>query len=127
MEQQECPIVAFNELVRGRYKLRILWEVRERGYRFGALRRALVAAHGGKAVSARMLSRELKKLQAVALVHRSEVNGSRAVEYSITPRGYALMPVMRSICDWHAAERRRTTNGSRRRVAEPQLPARRTA
>ena len=44
MEQEECPIVAFNELVRGRYKLRILWEVRDRSHRFGALRRALVDA-----------------------------------------------------------------------------------
>ncbi len=97
----ECPMVAFNHLVAGKHKIRILWEVRGRPVRFGDLRRALVRANGGREVTPRILSRELKDLSAHGLVRRIEHPGvPPRVEYQLTRLGKEFLPIMKAICRW---------------------------
>jgi DNA-binding HxlR family transcriptional regulator len=93
--------VRFRALVSGRYKLRILWELRSGAARYSAIQRALVDASGGARITPRVLSRDLKELGANGLVTRRQFpTVPPRVEYALTPEGRALLGVMRAICRW---------------------------
>jgi DNA-binding HxlR family transcriptional regulator len=96
-----CPIVRFNALAAGKYKLRILWELRAAPRRYSEIARALGDATGGRPITPRVLSRELRDLASAGLVDRKAypVVPPR-VEYRMTPAGRALLGVMRAICRW---------------------------
>jgi DNA-binding HxlR family transcriptional regulator len=76
--------------------IRILWEVRGDARRYVELQRALSAAMGGRAITPRVLSRELRQLVEAGLVTWKQypVIPPR-VEYRATAEGRALLPVMR--------------------------------
>ena len=96
-----CPITWFNMLLGGRHKLRILWELRRGPRRYSEIRRALTQATGGRTITPRVLSRELKELEAAGLIHREQFpEVPPRVEYSLTDDGRTVTPVMRSICRW---------------------------
>lgn len=96
-----CPIVWFNDLLGGRHKLRIVWELRHGARRYSEVQRALVVATGGRSITPRVLSRELKELEAAGLIRRKAFpEVPPRVEYSLTAEGKALVPVMNSICRW---------------------------
>ena len=100
-ERPPCPIVWFNDVTGGKYKLRILWEVRHGPRRYSEIRDALVIATDGRTITPRILSRELKELVARGLLAREQFpEVPPRVEYSITARGKLLVPVMESICAW---------------------------
>lgn len=96
-----CPIVRFNALIGGKYKLRILWELRGQARRYSEVQRALIDATGGRAITPRVLSRELRELAAARLIARRQypVVPPR-VEYSLLPAGKQLIGVLRAICRW---------------------------
>jgi DNA-binding HxlR family transcriptional regulator len=96
-----CPLIAFDEIVGGKYKLRILWELLRGPRRYGQLRRSIVIACQGKPVTPRILSRELKCLQACGLIDRIQypVVPPR-VEYRLTGPGRHLAPVIDQIIEW---------------------------
>jgi DNA-binding HxlR family transcriptional regulator len=98
-----CPIVRFNALVGGKYKLRILWELRDGPRRYSAIQQALGAAMGGRAITPRVLSRELRELCASGLTARKQypVIPPR-VEYRLSERGRAMLGVLNAICRWGA-------------------------
>ncbi len=98
-----CPIVRFNALVAGKYKLRILWELRDGPRRHGEIQRALGAAQGGGTITPRVLSRELRDLRTADLIARKQfpVIPPR-VEYRLTADGRAMLSVLRAICRWGA-------------------------
>lgn len=96
-----CPIVWFNDLVGGKHKLRILWELRKTARRYSEIRRSLVLATGGRSITPRVLSRELKELDAAGLIHREQFpEVPPRVEYSLTEMGQTLVPVMHAVCRW---------------------------
>jgi DNA-binding HxlR family transcriptional regulator len=96
-----CPVVRFNALVGGRYKLRILWELRRGARRYSEIGRALVDARGGQPITARVLSRELRELAATGLLSRKQFPTiPPRVEYTLTAEGRALLGVLRAICRW---------------------------
>lgn len=79
----------------GRWTPRILFLLKQRPYRHGHLRR-----HSG-AVSQRMLTRTLRKLEATGRIVR-RVTGAKAiaVEYSLTRLGKTLITPLRGMCRW---------------------------
>ena len=96
-----CPFVAFQQVVGGKYKLRILWEVSKGPRRYGELRRALAEATLGNMVTPRILSRELKELEARGLLHRKAYPVvPPKVEYRLSKNGKMLAPVMLEIIKW---------------------------
>ncbi len=99
-----CPLIAFDQMVGGKYKLRILYELIKGAKRYGVLRSSLVTASLGKPVTPRILSRELKELEKRGLVNRKQypVVPPR-VEYSLTERGQGLIPVIMQIGKWGMA------------------------
>jgi len=96
-----CPLIAFDEIVGGKYKLRTLWVLIEGPRRYGEIRRSLVVACLGKPVTPRILSRELKELQQRGLILRKQYEGlPPKVEYRLTELGTRLIPVIRQIIKW---------------------------
>lgn len=98
-----CPAIAFSKIVGGRYKLHILCVLHNGPQRFGQIGRSLIRGGLGKPITPRILSRELKDMTAMELLHRKEYPVvPKKVEYSIAPRGQALLPILSEIVRWGA-------------------------
>jgi DNA-binding HxlR family transcriptional regulator len=98
---QLCPAIGFGRIVGGKYKLRILWLLNKRSHRYGELRAALVRGSMGAEPTPRILSRELKELQARGLIARHQYDVvPPKVEYSLTDRGREIIPIIVAIIDW---------------------------
>ena len=97
VQKPNCPVEATLELIGGKYKALILWHLAESEMRFSELRRVV---HGA---TAKMLTQQLRELEAHALVHREvfPVVPPR-VEYSLTELGRSLLPILTAMRDWGA-------------------------
>ena len=96
-----CPLIAFDQIAGGKYKLRTLWVLSKGPRRYGEIRKSLVTACQGKPVTPRILSRELKELERRGLVHRKQYPVvPPKVEYRLTELGMRLAPVIRQIIKW---------------------------
>ena len=91
-----CGIDAGMDVVTGKWKSLILWELSTYGVRrFGELRRGLPG------VSEKMLVQHLREMEEDGLVHREiyrEV--PPRVEYSLTPDGISLNEALRALGAW---------------------------
>ena len=97
----KCPVVSFSELIRGKYKLRVIWQLKDEKHRFCELQRAICSAFNDEAVTPRVLSRELKDLVEKGIIHRKQFDVlPLKVEYSITAFGKSVIPILKSIIDW---------------------------
>ena len=96
------PESGFPEIIRAKHKLRILWDLQNGSSRFGEIRRRIsLGGADRKIVAARVLSRELKALVGLGLVHRKAYNEiPPRVEYRLTSVGRSLLPVIAKILDW---------------------------
>ncbi len=111
----ECPTEATLAVIGGRWKVPILWNLHDQMRRFGELSRLLPG------VSQKMLTQQLRELEADGLVHRKvfpEV--PPRVEYSLTPLGRSLEPVLRSLTEWgqRFLDVRRSAKGSKARAPQ---------
>ncbi len=100
-----CPIMTFQRMISGKYKVRILWDLKSGPLRYGEIRVGLrQGATNGAAITPRVLSRELKGLAQVGLIDRKDFRVSPPkVEYSLTPLGKSFIPVIANIRDWGAS------------------------
>src|SRR5712692_1772280 len=65
----ECPIDGFQQIMSGKYKLRILWDLQHGPRRYGEIKKGLLrGASGSQEIAPRVLSRELKALAALGLI-----------------------------------------------------------
>ncbi|NUS73027.1 MAG: helix-turn-helix transcriptional regulator [Corynebacteriales bacterium] len=94
-----CGIDAAMDVINGKWKTLILWELDARGTRrYAELRRAL----GG--VTEKMLTQHLREMEEDGLIHRevyAEVPPK--VEYSLTEEGTSLNKALGSLGDWGQA------------------------
>jgi DNA-binding HxlR family transcriptional regulator len=110
-----CPVTAFQKMISGKYKLRILWDLQDGPLRYGEIRSGLLrGANGSPPIAPRVLSRELKALAESGLVARKDYGVvPPKVEYRLTPTGRSFIPVIAEIRKWGA----RHLGGERLRVA----------
>ena len=90
-----CPVEAGLEQISGKWKGLVIYHLLGGTMRFSALSRALGT------VTQRSLTKHLRELEADGIVHREvypEVPPK--VEYSLTPKGQALGPVIEALADW---------------------------
>lgn len=93
-----CPVRTTLALIGGKYKVFILWALFEGTLRFNQIQKAVPQAN------AKMLSQQLKELERDGLIDRKAypVIPPR-VEYSLTPLGQSLRPVLACIYRWGTA------------------------
>src|SRR5262245_52176258 len=97
-----CPVAAFQRMINGKYKIRILWDLREGPLRYSAIRSGLLGgAQGTREIAPRVLSRELKALTETGLIHRKDYGVvPPKVEYRLTRKGQSFLPVITVIQQW---------------------------
>lgn len=91
----DCPMTAAMAAIGGKWKLTTLWWLNERPHQFAELRRKVFD------VSAKVMTEQLRELEADGLVSRQETGPVPApVIYSLTDYGRAVMPVVESLRRW---------------------------
>lgn len=90
-----CPIGTAIELLGGKWKLPVLYNLRDQTLRFSALKKALPG------VTQKMLTQQLREMEHDGLILRkvyAEV--PPRVEYTITPIAKKLGPILALMCGW---------------------------
>jgi DNA-binding HxlR family transcriptional regulator len=99
-----CPVAAFQKMISGKYKLRIVWDLQDGPKRYGEIRTGLLRGADGTAeITPRVLSRELKALTETGLIDRRDYGVvPPKVEYRLTRKGKSFVPVIAAIRNWGA-------------------------
>jgi DNA-binding HxlR family transcriptional regulator len=120
MEFSECPVAATLEVIGGKWKPLILFQLRDRPMRFSELRRMVPEA------TQKMLTQQLRDLERDGIIHRKVYAVvPPKVDYSLTDYGQTLKPLLALMCAWgskhrsRAAARRRRTKTPRPERAVP--------
>ncbi len=101
-KQFSCPVYGFQEMINGKYKLRIIWSLQEGPRRYGEIKKGLLRdIDSSQEIAPRVLSRELKTLAAYGLIKRTDYQVvPPKVEYSLTPLGQSLLPILTPMIEW---------------------------
>ena len=105
-ELPACPVATAVSLIGGKWKLLILRNLKTRPWRFNELQRDL------EGISQKVLTSKLREMEADGLVERhvfAEV--PPRVEYSLTPLGRTLKPVLDAMEQWGTAYKKRIAAG----------------
>ena len=95
ISQYRCTVAVTLEVIGGKWKSLILWHLSFKTLRFSQLQRRL------STVTQKMLTQQLRELEADGLVHRevfAEV--PPRVEYSLTELGRSVVPILKMMCQW---------------------------
>lgn len=95
-----CPILSVIKLIGGKWKLPVLYHLRDNTLRFSEIKKLLPR------VTQKMLTQQLRELEKDGLVTRfvyAEV--PPRVEYSITAIAKKLGPVLAAMCTWSSEYR----------------------
>ena len=97
-----CPVAAFQKMISGKYKLRIMWDLKDGPLRYSEIRSGLLRGMiGTREIAPRVLSRELKALGLSGLIARKDFGVvPPKVEYRLTRKGQSFIPVIAAIRDW---------------------------
>lgn len=94
-KESACPVLATLEVIGGKWKPAILWEMTNGTLRFGQLRRAVPG------ITQKMLTQQLRELERDGIIWRkvyAEV--PPRVEYGVTSYGQTLCPVLNAMAVW---------------------------
>jgi DNA-binding HxlR family transcriptional regulator len=89
-----CPVELALDQLGGKWKAVLLAHLKQGALRYSQLRRLVPK------LSDKILTQRLRELEASGLVARRRDPRSRQVEYSLSPRGRSLGPVLQSLYDW---------------------------
>lgn len=90
-----CGLDAAVDVIGGKWKPLILWELHPQPRRFGELRRAIPG------ISEKMLIQQLREMEADGIVHREVYREvPPKVEYSLTEFGASLNRALTPLSEW---------------------------
>lgn len=93
--QKECPIAIVQDVVAGKWKLLIIWRLKDGIKRFGELQRSLGD------IRQSTLTIQLRELERDGLVHRTVYKEvPPKVEYSLTDVGREFLKAMAKLGEW---------------------------
>src|SRR5215475_2168366 len=97
-----CPASRFQQMVSGKYKLRILWGLQDGWRRYSEIKKGLLTGSVESVeIAPRVLTRELKTLVAMGMVERRDHQGyPLKVEYRLTRKGRTFLPIIAIIHKW---------------------------
>jgi DNA-binding HxlR family transcriptional regulator len=91
------PVELTLHLIGGKWKMPILWRLRDRVWRYNELRRDLVK------VNHKMLTQQLRELERAGLITRTVFPVVPPhVEYALTPLGASVIPCIEVLRTWGA-------------------------
>ena len=96
-EQQQCTcgLVPALDVIGGKWKALILWEMHTQPRRFGELKRRV------SGISEKMLIQSLRALETDGVIHREVFHEiPPRVEYSVTEFGAMLNAALEPLCSW---------------------------
>jgi DNA-binding HxlR family transcriptional regulator len=104
-----CPVEITLALIGGRWKVLILRELLSGTKRFNQLHRALAG------VTHRTLTQQLRELEAHRVLRRKVYRQvPPKVEYSLTPLGESLKPILDAMHEWGEAYPQQALTGKKR-------------
>lgn len=91
----QCPVTITQNVIGGKWKLVIIWKLRNGSKRFNELQKALPDIRQG------YLTQQLRELESDGLVHREVYKEvPPKVKYSLTDIGIKFLGVMDKMCEW---------------------------
>ncbi len=92
---RKSPATITLNVIGGKWKVLVLYELFSGVKRFSELRRLLIG------VTQKMLTQQLREMERDGLIHR-EIYPQipPKVEYSVTPLGESLKPIVDAMCEW---------------------------
>ena len=101
---EKCPVETALDVLAGKWKILILWYLKDEKKRFSQLQRLLPN------ITQKMLIQKLRELEKDAIVHREVYPViPPKVEYSLTSYGETLKPILKQLYLW-GAEHKQTQN-----------------
>ena len=96
-----CPAERAMRAVEGRWKTFIVHRLLDGTMRFAELQRAINARNARGSITPKMLTQELREMEADRLTHRKAYpQVPPKVEHSLTPLGRKLQPVVEAMNAW---------------------------
>ncbi|AJA49573.1 transcriptional regulator, HxlR family [Clostridium pasteurianum DSM 525 = ATCC 6013] len=90
-----CPIDLTINILSGKWKIAILWNLSKGAVRFNELKRMLPG------ITHKILTMQLRELERDKMIYRKVYNEiPPKVEYGLTEVGKSIRPVLKSMCDW---------------------------
>lgn len=90
-----CPITSTVIAIGGRWKIIILWQLKNGALRYNEIRKAIPN------ISEKMLIQQLKELIKSNWVDKKDYNEiPPKTEYALTPLGVSFMPILEHIYEW---------------------------
>ncbi len=108
-----CGLEAALDVIGGKWKVLVLWNLSAGPTRFGQLRRSVAG------ISEKMLIQQLREMEADGIVARQDFREvPPRVEYSLTPFGVSFIEALKPLCEWGSKHMGRigATRGESRRV-----------
>ncbi len=95
---EACPIEEFMDMLRGRWKVFILWELIKAPRRSGELRKSIPP------ITQKVFVEQLRDLEESGLVKRTVFpTVPPRVEYEVTELGQSLRGILKDMCHWSSA------------------------
>ncbi|OAQ38945.1 integrase [Pedobacter psychrophilus] len=89
LEQSKCPIKKTLDIIGGKWKLRIIFQIGSEIRRYGELRKLMPD------ISEKMLIQELKSLVEYGVLSKKSYHQiPPKVEYNLTEKGFKLIPII---------------------------------
>lgn len=103
MDIESCPVKTAIDVIGGKWKPLILFELKKGSLRFGELLRRIPQG------SRKVLTEQLRELAAEGIVGRRDYSGTVLhTEYFLTEYGETLRPILASLARWGIEHKKRT-------------------
>ncbi|AUP81612.1 transcriptional regulator [Flavivirga eckloniae] len=90
-----CGLSYAVELLNGRWKINVLWNLAKEVHRYGQMKRNIPG------ISEKMLTQRLRDLEKEGLIIRKDFKTIPPhVEYHLTDSGKELIPILEQMCRW---------------------------
>jgi DNA-binding HxlR family transcriptional regulator len=101
-QSYSCGLEAALDVVGGKWKVLIMWQLDPQARRFGELRRLVPG------ISEKMLIQQLREMEADRIVRRKVYHEiPPKVEYSLTTFGVSLKDTLTPLCEWGTTHMKR--------------------
>lgn len=105
LKYSNCPMQRSMSILGTKWKPIVIWVLRERKARFGQIAASI------DVISRKVLTTTLQELEADGIILRQEYKElPPRVEYSLTPKGLALLPILEQLAAWNSVKCVHTTD-----------------